>query len=573
MKSTPSNLEPSPARPSWLPAPIGSLLLGVLWLLAWGAGLQYRSLGEPDEGRYAEIAREMLVSHDWVTPRLDGFTFFDKPPLHYWASATAYLAFGVHPWSARLWCVLTGLLTMLAVGWAGARLFGREVGGYAMVILGSSLVFAMAAHIDTLDIGVAAFLGIGMAFFMVAQFDPSAAPRRTWLHVLMWTALALAILSKGLIGVVLPGLALVVFALWQRDLRMLWRTSPWIGLLVIAVVAAPWFVLICRVHPEFFDYFFIREHFTRFLTSEDGRNKPAWFFLVVVVLGLFPWTPMLPWRRSDWKVMEPSDPARRFLLVWVAVTLLFFSASHSKLTFYVLPLWPAAALLLAWLVARMPARSMMRRLWWLAALAGLAALALLVGMWTAHYANPQAIRPALLGGAAGLAIIALAALAGSWAMRRDRRPFAIHLLALSSLLAWQLVLVSSQSFVDLKSAAPVAEVVKAAMGPNTEIFVVRAAYQGGLPFYIGRLVTVVDVHRDDLTPGLAERPQGYIADLPAFETRWKATPDALAVVKHGLLPQLRSDGLPFEQVAPPVGDLVVIRRTPPATGLAVPAGS
>lgn len=564
MQSTPLSVEPHSARPAWLPAPIGSVLLAILWLLAWAVGLQ-RSLGEPDEGRYAEIAREMLVSHDWVTPRLDGFLFFDKPPLHYWASATAYLAFGVHPWTARLWCVLTGLLAMLAVGWAGKRLFGREVGGYAMAILGSSMVFAMAAHIDTLDIAVAAFLGMGMAFFMVAQFDPSAVHQRVWLNVLMWASLALAILSKGLIGVVLPGVALVVFALWQRNIRMIWRTSPWLGLLVIAVIAAPWFVMICRVHPEFFDYFFIREHFTRFLTSDDGRSKPLWFFMPVVVLGLFPWTLMLPWQRSDWKLLDLRNPARRFLLVWVGVTFLFFSASHSKLTFYVLPLWPAAALLLAWLVARMSVKTMVQRLWWLAALAGCAAAGAVIGILTVRSISEEAIRAALRGGAEGLAMIALAAMVGAWAAQRGRRPLAIHLLALSSLLAWQLVLVSSQAYVDLKSAAPVARVVKAAMGPDTEIFVVQA-YQGGLPFYVGRLVTVVDEHRDDLAPWLASRPEGYIADLPTFEARWKASHDTLAVVKPGLLKQFRDDGLPFEEIDPPVGNLVVIRRTRSASG-------
>ena len=559
MKSTYLNVQPRPTGTAWPPAPIGSVLLVILWLLAWGVGLNYRSLGEPDEGRYAEIAREMLVSHDWITPRLDGFLFFDKPPLHYWASATAYQLFGVNPWSARLWCALTGLLAMLAVGWAGRRLFGREVGGYAMAILGSSLVFTMAAHINTLDVGVASFLGIGMAFFLVAQFDPSAARHRTWLNVSMWSALALAFLSKGLIGVVLPGLALVVFMFWQRDIRMIRRTSPWIGLLVITVIAAPWFVMICRLHPEFFDYFFIREHFTRFLTSDAGRSKPLGFFIPVVVLGLFPWTLMLPWRQSDWKVLAIRDPARRFLLVWVGVTFLFFSASHSKLTFYVLPLFPAAAVLLAWLIARMSAKSMVQRLWWLAAPVGCAAAIVVIVMLTVRSINEEAIRDALRGVAVGLVLIALAAMVGSWAVQRGRRPLAIHLLALSSLLAWQLVMVSSQPYVDLTSAAPVAKIVKAAMGPHTEVFVVEA-YQGGLPFYIGRLVTVVAEHRDDLAPELASRPAGYIADLPTFEKRWRASGDALAVVKLSLLNQFRDNGLPFKVLDPTVGKFVVIQR-------------
>jgi len=186
---------------------LGALAVGIAWLAVWFCGLADRALGEPDEGRYAEVAREMLVSHDWITPQLNGFNFFDKPPLHYWATASAYMAFGVNPWSARLWCALTGLLAMAAMGWAGARLFGREAGGYAMAILGSSLLFAMGSHINTLDMGVAAFLTVGIACFLVAQFDPTAAPYRVWLNLLMWFALALAVLSKGLIGVVLPGVA------------------------------------------------------------------------------------------------------------------------------------------------------------------------------------------------------------------------------------------------------------------------------------------------------------------------------------------------------------------------------
>ena len=570
MKNTHPNIKPRPTPGGWLQAPFGSVLLGILWLLAWGLGLRYRSLGEPDEGRYAEVAREMLVSHDWVTPRLDGFLFFDKPPLHYWASATAYMAFGVQPWSARLWCALTGLLAMLAVGWAGRRLFGREVAGYAMVILGSSLVFAMASHIDTLDVGVSAFLAIGMAFFMVAQFDPSAEHRRTWLNVGMWTSLALAILSKGLIGVVLPGLALVVFMLWQRDVRMIRRTSPWIGLLVIAVVAAPWFIMICRIHPEFFDYFFIREHFTRFLTNQDGRSKPFGFFIPVVVLGLFPWTLMLPWRRSDWNVLDLASPARRFLMVWVGVTFVFFSASHSKLTFYVLPLFPAAALLLAWLVAGMSRQTMVGRLWWLAAFASVAATVAAIGIMTVRSLHKEAIQEALRGGAEGLALVALAAMVGIRAVRRGHRPLAIHLLALSALLAWQLVLVAAQPYVDLKSAAPVARIVKAAMDPDTEIFAVQT-YQRGLSFYLGRLVTVVAQKDDDLTPELTSRPSGYIADLPTFETRWRASHDALAVVKPRLLEQLRQDGLPFEELDPAAGNLIVIRRTPRAWRQHAPA--
>ena len=537
----------------------GAVAWGIGWLLAWFLGLG-RALGEPDEGRYAEVAREMLVGRDWVTPHLDGFRFFDKPPLHYWASAAAYAVFGIHPWSARLWCALTGLLAIFATGWAGRRLFGREVGGYAMVILGSSLVFFMAAHIDTLDVGVSAFLAIGLAFFLVDQFDPVASDRRVWMNLAMWASLALAILSKGLIGVVVPGMALAVFMLWQRDFRLLRRTSPWIGMIVIAVIAAPWFVMICRRHPGFFDYFFIREHFTRFLTADDGRSKPLGFFIPVVVLGLLPWTPMLPWLPSEWKLPARSEPARRFLLVWVGVIFLFFSASHSKLTFYVLPLFPAAALLLAWSVARRSPGSLQRRLRWVTGLAVCAAGAAVIAVFIVRGASHGPLQIALEGGAAAMALIALAAWAGAHAVQLGRRSLAIHLLASGALLAWQGVLFASQPYVMTKSAAPIAKIINAAMDAHTELFVVQT-YQGGLPFYTGKLVTVVAEHRDDLAPGLASRPRGYIAHLAAFEQRWRASQDALAVVRTSMIDRLRRDGVPFDPLAPAVNGRVVIRRT------------
>lgn len=545
-----------------------ALLVGIGWLAVWFYGLAGRALAEPDEGRYAEVAREMFTSGDWITPRLDGFNFFDKPPLHYWASATAYLLFGVNAWSARLWCALTGLLAIVAIGWAGARLFGREAGGYAAAILGSSLLFALAAHIDTLDMGVAAFLAVGMACFLVAQFDPSALHLRTRLNLLMWAALALAVLSKGLIGVVLPGLIVGIYMLWQRDWGMLRRVSLVPGVVLLLALCAPWFVAICRLHPDFFDYFFIKEHFTRFLTSVDNRSKPFGFFLPVVILGLFPWTLLLPWSKTGWRAIGAGIPAQRFLLVWVGVVFVFFSASHSKLPFYILPVFPALALLLGRAATALPVDVLTRRFWWLAAIATLGAAAATVTWLVARTAIPkQVLQDALTGLSLALVLMALAAMVGTWALHHTRRRTAMHVLALATVIGWQVTLVSSQSFIDMKSAAPVARVIQPQLRPHTQVFSVQT-YLGGLPFYLGRLVTVVDHHRDDLAPGLASHPGGYIADVATFERRWRASDDAIALVAEGQIPQFRTDGLPFSELGRgPTG--VVITRHVDAPSLRV----
>ncbi len=550
---------PATQSPVTLPA----LLLGLAWLVIWGLGMFFRTLGEPDEGRYAEVAREMFASGDWITPRLDGFNFFDKPPLHYWAGAAAYTLFGVHPWSARLWCVLCGLIAIVAIGWAGARVFGRDAGAYAAAILGSSMLFVFSGHLNTLDMGVTAFLALGMACFLVAQFDPSAAPIRTRLNLLMWFALALAVLSKGLIGVVFPGMILAVYMLWQRSWSVLGKVSLLPGVVLLLVVCAPWFTAVMRLHADFFDYFFIREHFTRFLTSEDQRGKPPGFFLPVVVLGIFPWTLMLPWSRTSWRAIYAGLPAQRFLLVWVGLIFAFFSVSHSELPFYILPLFPALAMLLGQAVTVLPAALLARRLRWMAGMAGVAAAAVLALLLFRHAKATSAGMPQLLIGAmVALCLIAAAALAGTYLLRREQRRGAIHLLALAALSGWVLMLLSSQPYVLPRSAQPAASMIRPLLGPHTEVFAVQT-YMGGLAFYLDRLVTVVDQPRDDLSPGVASRPDGYIADLAGFEQRWRASSDAVALIPDSQLAHFEQDGLRFRVVGRTAAGVVIQRVSPP----------
>lgn len=549
---------------------IWAALLGVAWLVVWGFGLEYRALGEPDEGRYAEVAREMVATGDWITPRLDGFNFFDKPPLHYWASATAYTLFGVNPWSARLWCALMGLLAMAMIGWAGVRIYGREAGGYAAAILGSSLLFALAAHINTLDIGVTAFLAAGMACFLVAQFDPAARHMRTQLNLSMWVALALAVLSKGLIGVVLPGLILLIFMLWQRDWGVLRRISLLPGVLLVLVLCAPWFVVICRLHPDFFGYFFIKEHFTRFLTPVDSRTEPFVFFLPVVMLGLFPWILLLPWSRVEWRTVYAGSSVQRFLLAWAGVIFVFFSASHSKLPFYILPLFPALALLLGRVATTMSLDTLTRRFWLLAVIATLGSAAATVTMLVARTKMPEQVLHDVLNGlSVALILIGVSSLFGIWALQRGRRRTAMHIVALATVIGWQLLLISSQSFVDMKSAAPYGRLIKPEIRPRTEIYTVNV-YLGGLPFYLGRLVTVVDHHRDDLAPGLASRPAGYIADIASFEKRWRTSDDAIAVAPANLVAQFRNEGLPFRELGQQATDVIITRHVTAEPASATP---
>src|SRR3989339_473539 len=368
-----------PAKQAWF------LLVAVA--LIWFSNLEYRTLIKPDEGRYAEIPREMVASGDWVTPRLNELKYFEKPPLQYWATATAYTLFGEHQWTSRLWAGLTGFAGILLVWFAGLRLLGREAAGYAALLLSSSLLYVLMGHINTLDMGVTFFLTLGIVGLLLAQAQTDKTKQRNWMLV-AWAGLALAVLSKGLMGLVLPGAALFIYCVVQRDFTLLKRMHWLPGLAVFFAITAPWFVLVMQANPEFFERFFIYEHYTRFTTKDLGRYQPWYYFIPILLAGALPWTVLmfdamfrtlrgssLPDGHARSPLPNPLPQAgeganeslrefhttqrfnsRRFLLIWALFIYVFFSISGSKLPSYLLPMFPALALLMGSRIAEMRGR-------------------------------------------------------------------------------------------------------------------------------------------------------------------------------------------------------------------------
>ena len=238
-------------------APRGWWLLLLLAVLIWCGNLDFRKLSLSDEGRYSEIPRYMAASGDWITPRLNGIKYFEKPPLQYWATAAAYKLFGEHHWTARLWPALTGLLGALLMYFAGARLYGNRAGLYTGMVLASSVLYAAMGHILTLDMGLAFFLTVAFAGLLIA-LDPRADAKtnRFWMHVAA-AGCALAVLSKGLIGIVLPGAVVVLYMLVKRDFGILRRLHLATGTVLFLAISAPWFIAVSAANPEFAWFFFI----------------------------------------------------------------------------------------------------------------------------------------------------------------------------------------------------------------------------------------------------------------------------------------------------------------------------
>ena len=537
------------------------VMLAVVLLAIWFAGLQSRSLFEPDEGRYAEIAREMFASGDWVMPRFDGFRFYDKPPLQYWATALSYELFGVHHWTARLWSALSGLVCILATWYAARRVWGAREGRLAGVVCAGMFLIVAAAHITSLDMGVTAFLTAALCAFLIAEFGcDSPASQRRWM-LLTWLAMALAVLSKGLIGIVLPGGALVVYLLWKRDWLLLRRVQLLLGVALLLVVTVPWFVLLARRDDQFLPFFFIHEHFGRFLSKVANRNQPWWYYLPIALVGLLPWTGfLLKALRTSWqRAGHAGDDAASLVLIYAAVVLVFFSLSGAKLPLYVLPMFPALALLIGRTLPGLTHDMIARRLLWIAipAVVGIAiALALphmsmLHGAQTAYFAllGPAAVAMAMLTIGTGLGV-ALA--------RHGRIDAAIAAAALGGLLFAQGLLFAYQRLAPVTSALTMAAMARPYIRPEAPVYAVQMFYRG-LPFYLHRPVTLVDERPYDLLAGIDWDPALQIPDLAGFATAWSAHPGAVAFMPPATLQTLSALGLPLHVVAR-TADTIIVRN-------------
>lgn len=323
-------------------------LLALLWaLLLLLAAL--RPLAVPDEGRYGDIGRWMLHSGDWLTPRLNGIPFFHKPPYLYWLEALSLTTFGVHTWALRLVPALHAGLMLLALYLAVRQIGPESLARRCVVVLGTSLSFLIGGQYVNHDMLVAAWIGVAIwcfAFAFMAGERPDARLAR-----LGFVACAFGVLSKGLIGLVLPGLVLFLWLVWTRQLRKLLHL-PWLsGLALLAAIALPWFVLAQRQFPGMLGYLFGHQQFNRYIATSFNNGQPWWFYLVCLFVLLFPWVVFVPnqalalARKRQSAPDLIASPWVALCWIWLVAIIGFFSLPHSKLLGYALPVMPPLALL------------------------------------------------------------------------------------------------------------------------------------------------------------------------------------------------------------------------------------
>jgi len=519
-------LENPRSRKSWL---TDLLLLALVFAALLGPSIGRRALWEPDEGRYAEIPREMVATGDYLTPRINGIKYFEKPPLVYWATAAAIRIAGTSEAAVRSPIALFALLGGIAVYLAGRRLFGRSAGLWGALALATSPLYLGLGQVLSLDMPVSALLTAALLAFLLAVREPPGWNRRLLLWA-FYAAAALAVLSKGLIGVLIPALVIGTWILLTRQWRLIPVALAPTGILVFLAIAAPWHLLASRAHPEFAWFYFVHEHFQRYLTKVHNRYEPPWYFVPVLLGGLLPWTLFLPQAlKSAWRADSVERRETIFFALWAALVFGFFSLSDSKLMPYVLPAVPPLALLVGrWLGSLVEDRlgAGEKRSPLLPALWGLLSLGLILAAAVAFWPTPpEGTKDRaffdLLGGFRPVLALCFAAIGIApflFDRQRNRRSTLVALIMGNALL-FILLGVLAPRFDAYRSAKPLAQDLLTNLQPGDEVASYHF-YPHTLAYYLKRRITIVG-YTGELEFGTRhDDTRAWVIDDSEFWRRW-----------------------------------------------------
>lgn len=486
---------PAQERARWsLDLLLLTLLIGGFFLLFLGV----RPLAVPSEARYAELGREIVATGDWITPRINGVEYFFKPPLFYWVQAGFIHAFGLSEFALRLPTALFALGGCLIAYAVGRKAYGRRAGLAAAAIMATTLLWFGLSRVILLDVPVGVFLSLClMAFLFATKAPEDSRARSVWLYT-MYAAAAGATLTKGLIGIVLPGLVIGLWIVLTWNWKLLLRAKLLPGLALFLALTVPWHVAVGIENPPFWHFYFVREHWERFTSTVHGRTQPWWFFAAVMVAGFFPWTVIvlqafarnvvaLARRAANWR-------DELFLALWFWAIFLFFSASSSKLIPYVTPIVvPLAVFAGRYVVEALDngARSLRGALWTLTGIAGALAIAAVVvalgherlfrGDTAEDVASVAPVLPWLALGA-GVAAASLV-----WGLRRSTVT-ALIVAGIAGAVFLQGVDVTMAGQ-QPRSMKPLANELNKVLTPADEVVTFRT-YPQDLPVYLNRRVSV-----------------------------------------------------------------------------------
>ncbi|HEU4933721.1 MAG TPA: glycosyltransferase family 39 protein [Pyrinomonadaceae bacterium] len=332
------------------------LLIFALIIVFYFYGLGKLPLLGPDEPRYAQVAREMFLNRDLITPTLGGHTWFEKPALLYWMIVAAFKVFGVSEWSARLGPAICGLLTIVAVWCVGREVDrsddSRGFGFWSLLTITTCLGLIVFSRAVSFDVVITMTTTWSLAFFLLHELPSTK--NKSLLLAGFYVFVGLSLLAKGLVGIVIPFGVVGLYYLFRRawPQSAVWLSLIW-GLPLALLVSATWYgPVIARHGWTFIDEFFVQHHFARFVSNKYHHPQPFYFYPAIILMLALPWTvhliiALVKARKWQWRGGDSLSIVRVFSLAWLLLPIVFFSFSGSKLPGYILPVVPAAALLVA----------------------------------------------------------------------------------------------------------------------------------------------------------------------------------------------------------------------------------
>lgn len=492
--------------------------LSILFFVLLGS----RALFVPDEGRYAEIAREMVSLGDYITPHLDGIKYFEKPILYYWLMAAAIKIAGLSLWSIRSINAGLALLGCLITYFVGRKLFDRSTGLLASLILSTSTLYFMLAHMISLDLTVTFFLSTSLFAFLLGCYTPIGIKRRLYIWCTFASA-ALAVLTKGLIGIVFPIMIIGTWVTLLNEWRLLKNLYLPSGLFIFLLITVPWHLLVGWKNPEFFYFYFIEQHFLRYTTEHVGHYQPAWFFIPVLILGFFPWVAFLPQTIVNlFRKQGHQFKLELFFLLWALLIFIFFSISKSKLIPYILPIFVPLAILIARYLTQTIFENTYKgiRIDYIGLLILSCIIAIvfyLLPMYAIFADEHTAIFYLYM---AAVILLAGTFIASVYAFQNSHlKAILILLLTTSFFLLTTLMAVPA---IDTRTILPLASMLNPILSNDDEVITFNQYYHD-LPFYLKRKVSILN-WRNELSYGIKHQDSHeWMLDDTAFWQVWRSS--------------------------------------------------
>ncbi|MDF2867139.1 MAG: arnT 2 [Gammaproteobacteria bacterium] len=541
----------------------------LLWLILLIGGLYSlflasRFLAVPDEARYVEIPREMLETGDFITPHLNYIKYLEKPPLFYWLQAGAIKLFGYNLWAWRLPTAILAILGCLMTYVTGRALYNRTTAWFSSIILASSLLYFIMGHYVTLDMAVSVFISATLLSFILAMQFPAGRLRRYLLWSMYFFA-ALALLTKGLIGIALPGLVIFAWLLINNEWRQLKRFYWFSGIGLFLVIALPWHLLMQLNNPEFFHYYIIEQHILRYTTLLAKHYQPAWWFLLILLLGFFPWTGLLFQALcqrliKNWRGLK-QDKITLYLLLWFGLILGFYSFSNSKLIPYILPIWPAMALLTGHYLTEQLSKTINRgiKINWLIIIATSILLAIGLMVFAEHFSAklPSNIPVNSLYYLA-IGFILNAVINSFFYYHRKLISLVVscaltHMLIFSTALLWLPKL-------DDRYTKPLADIIQPLLTKDVEVIGYYHYYQD-LPVYLQKQLTVVNT-QEELADGMRyQDASAWMIDSVELKKRWQNPSRIFLITNKKNLARLQIENLwPFHILGQTNRDVLISNK-------------